>query len=135
MTTKSQPIPPTHPTVLPIMNELIQREPIFHRLEFGTTRADLEKMTDEQFWEVGASGQHYSREYVIETLLERYKNPQPDIWETKDFSCREIAPNNYLLTYTLIQDNTRITRRVTLWRRYESSWKIIYHQGTLVQSG
>ena len=126
-------VPPTNPTLLPIMNELIQREPIFHRLEFGTSRADLEKMTDESFWEVGASGQHYSREYVIDTLLERYKNPKPDIWKTSDFHCYEIAPNNYLLTYILIQDNLRVTRRATLWRRYGKNWKIVYHQGTILQ--
>ncbi|MHC5761500.1 hypothetical protein [Nostoc sp.] len=38
------------------MNELIQREPIFHRPELGTTRADFEQMTESTFWEVGASG-------------------------------------------------------------------------------
>ena len=38
-----------------ILNELIKREPIFHRPEFGATRKDYEKMTEETFWEVGAS--------------------------------------------------------------------------------
>ena len=47
-----------------VMTELIQREPIFHRPEFGTTRADFEKMMAEDFWEVGASGQIYSRAFV-----------------------------------------------------------------------
>lgn len=127
-------IPPTNPTLIAVMEELIEREPIFHRLEFGTSRSDLENMTDDEFWEVGASGQIYNREYVIETLLERYKNPSVDIWETKDFHCIEVAPDNYLLTYTLIQNNERVTRRATLWQKCNDSWKIIYHQGTIVQS-
>lgn len=39
--------------LIPIMKELIKREPIFHRLEFGTSRAALETMTHDEFWEVG----------------------------------------------------------------------------------
>ncbi len=55
-------------------------------------------MTDNAFWEVGASGRRYSRQYVIDTVVERYKTPHEDIWETIDFHCREIGQNNYLLT-------------------------------------
>ncbi len=126
-------IPPTNQKLLGIMEELIKREPIFHRPEFGMSRADFENMTDNDFWEVGASGSIYNREYVIETLVERYRNPGEDIWETKDFHCFEIAPDNYLLAYTLIQNRQRVTRRATLWRRCNDGWKILYHQGTIVQ--
>jgi hypothetical protein len=122
----------TEPRLLDVLNELKQREPIFHRPEFGTTRLDFEEMTEADFWEVGASGRRYSREYVLNTLEERYKNPTEDVWETKDFCCREIAPDNYLLTYTLIQGE-RVTRRSTIWRHSNQDWKIVYHQGTNVQ--
>ncbi|MHB1245422.1 MAG: hypothetical protein ACYCZH_03215 [Sulfuriferula sp.] len=44
----------TDPKLLDVLKELIQREPIFHRPEFGTTRLDFEKMTEAAFWEVGA---------------------------------------------------------------------------------
>jgi hypothetical protein len=109
----------------------MRREPIFHRPEFGTTRRDFENMTDPDFWEVGASGRRYSREYVLDTLEKRYANPIKEPWEAKDFHCMAIAPENYLLTYTLIQGE-RITRRSTIWRNSELGWKIIYHQGTVV---
>jgi hypothetical protein len=122
----------TEPRLLDVLNELKQREPIFHRPEFGTTRLDFEEMTEADFWEVGASGRRYSREYVLNTLEERYKNPTEDVWETKDFCCREIAADNYLLTYTLIQGE-RVTRRSTIWRHSNQDWKIVYHQGTNVQ--
>ena len=123
----------TDPTLMPVLNELMAREPIFHRAELGTTRQDFEDMMDPDFWEVGASGCRYSREYVLDTLEQRYANPTSDLWETKDFYCVAIAPNNYLLTYTLIQ-GARITRRSTLWRSSVLGWKIIYHQGTVVAS-
>ena len=89
-------------------------------------------MTDQEFWEVGASGRRYSRAYVLGTLEERYAEPIEDQWETRDFFCQEIAPNNYLLTYTLLQ-GTRVTRRATLWRRTAEGWRIVYHQGTIVE--
>ena len=120
---------PQHPDVL---KELILREPIFHRPEFGTSRHDFEKMTEPTFWEVGASGRRYSCEYVLDILEKRFQKPVEETWKTEGFHCLEIARDNYLLTYTLIQGE-RITRRATIWRRSGSAWKIVYHQGTVVE--
>jgi hypothetical protein len=161
---KLEPILVTEPRLIPILEELKKREPIFHLAEYGTSRADFENMTDPAFWEVGASGRRYSREYVIDRLVERHSTPHIDICETRDFHCLEIAPDNYLLTYTLIErvmtarilrrfehrersiikpaerragimvlDAARVTRRATLWRRSAHTWKIVYHQGTVVE--
>jgi hypothetical protein len=123
----------TDPRNLEVLQELMRREPIFHRPEFGTTRRDFEDMTEPDFWEVGASGRRYSRAYVLDTLEKRYENPVEDVWEAKDFHCLEIARDNYLVTYTLFQ-GARMTRRATLWRRSAAGWKIVYHQGTMVEA-
>lgn len=131
MESKVEPHLATETKLLPILEELRRHEPIFHRPELGTTRADFEAMTEPDFWETGASGRRYSREYVLDVLEERYRQPTEDDWETRDFHCREIAADNYLLTYTL-QQGQRITRRATLWRRTAQGWKIVYHQGTPV---
>ena len=121
----------TEPRLLGVLEELKAREPIFHRPEWGTTRADFERMTEASFWEVGASGRRYSREYVLDELERRYANPSADVWQTRDFHCLEIAADNYLLTYTLLQ-GARVTRRASVWRRTAEGWKIVYHQGTIV---
>jgi hypothetical protein len=52
---------------------------------------------------------------------------------TSDFDCRELGPDTYALTYTL-QQGKRLARRLTLWRRAPEGWKILYHQGTAVES-
>ena len=122
----------TSPQLLEVLEELKLREPIFHHPEFGTTRADYENMMDSEFWEVGASGRRYSREFVLDTLANRAPDPDESKWLTRDFQCREIAADNYLITYTLAQ-GARITRRATLWRRAAAGWKILYHQGTIVE--
>ena len=116
-----------------VLNELSCREPIFHRPELGTVRADFERMTADDFWEVGASGRRYSRQFVLDELERRYSAPHEDVWETSDFQCRQLGSDVYLLTYTLLQDKTRLTRRSTIWQRTSGEWKILYHQGTLVQ--
>lgn len=117
-----------------VLAELAEREPIFHRPEFGVSRRDFENMTDPEFREVGASGRHYSREYVIDTLVARHSAPHDDVWETSGFHCVALAPDIYLLTYTLMQDRTRMTRRATIWRKSPDGWKIVYHQGTVVEA-
>jgi hypothetical protein len=123
-------------TLHEIKLELIAREPIFHHPnKFGTTRHDILDLMCGEFWEVGASGKVYTKEEVIETLLERYADSNyQDIWEAKDFEIIEIAPNNYLIAYVLIQDKTRVTRRSTIWRYEDEKFKIVYHQGTIVNS-
>jgi hypothetical protein len=123
----------TAPELEPILRELQRREPIFHHPEFGTTRRDYEAMTHPDFWEVGASGRRYSREFVLDTLESRLPDPDEDKWMTSDFLCREIAADNYLVTYTLAQGQ-RVTRRATLWRLTATGWQALYHQGTIVDA-
>jgi hypothetical protein len=123
----------TTPELQDVLAELTCREPIFHRPEFGTSRADFERMTVEDFWETGASGRRYSRESVLDELERRFAAPHADVWETREFQCRRLGEDTYLLTYTLLQDKVRLTRRATIWQRTAEGWKIVYHQGTVVQ--
>ena len=116
---------------LAVLEELRRREPVFHHPEFGTARADFERMTDAAFWEVGASGRRYSRAYVLDVLEQRGREPPSDSWEAYDFHCAEIAAGNYLMTYTL-RHGGRLTRRSSIWRRVGADWKILFHQGTVV---
>lgn len=125
--------PATAPELKDILAELSAREPIFHRPKFGTERADFERMTAEDFWETGASGRIYSRQFVLGVLEKRFSVPHEDVWETGGFACRRLAPDVYALTYTLLQDRTRLTRRCTIWQKTDGGWKAVYHQGTIVQ--
>jgi hypothetical protein len=133
MIAKMEPTLTTDPALADILADLSSREPIFHRPELGVTRADFERMTADDFWETGASGRRNSRAYVLDELEKRHAVPQTDIWETTDFHCRRLADDIYLLTYTLLQDGVRRTRRATVWKHTPEGWKIVYHQGTIVQ--
>jgi len=129
-----EPVLLTHSSLAAVLEELKAREPIFHHPEFGTTRADFDSMMHQEFWEIGASGLRYSRAFVLDELEKRHREPVEDIWETGDFHCRQLASDVFLLTYTLLQNHVRKTRRSTLWQRTPSGWQILFHQGTVVQN-
>ncbi|MEO6799112.1 MAG: DUF4440 domain-containing protein [Rhodanobacter sp.] len=131
MSRPAEPDLTTPSELLPVLEALRRREPIFHRPEFGRTRADFECMVVPDFWEIGASGQRYSRAHVLDVMERRAPDPAEDTWKTQDFHCRELGPDTYLLTYTLEQGE-RMSRRSTIWRRSGDEWVIVFHQGTLV---
>ncbi len=128
-----EPLPETAPELKDVQAELAALEPIFHHPELGTSRADFEGMMSEDFWETGASGRRYARSFVLDVLEERSTTPREDAWEVRDFYCRRLGPDTYLLTYTLLQNHQRLTRRATIWQSTAEGWKAVYHQGTIVQ--
>jgi hypothetical protein len=136
MTSDTEPDLTTDPALAEVLQELICREPIFHRPEWGTTRSDFERITAPDFWEVGASGRRYSRTYVLDELEKRYQvegeNPARDSLKASGFHCRWLAGDVYLLTYMLLQGR-RKTQRATIWQYTPDGWKIVFHQGTVVQ--
>src|ERR1700744_5014180 len=60
--------PETDPELLPILDELAPQEPIFHRTEFASTLADFDRLMVADFWEFGASGRRYGREFILQKL-------------------------------------------------------------------
>jgi hypothetical protein len=126
--------PATDPELLPILDELAPREPIFHRPEFASNLIAYGRMMADDFWEFGASGRRYDRDFILEMLA---KTPPMDAtiagWLTSDFHCRRLAADTYLLTYTLDQGG-RLTRRSTIWRSTTEGWQILFHQGTVIQA-
>jgi hypothetical protein len=58
--------------LLRILEELRRREPIFHTPEFGATLAEYKRVLAPHYWEVGASGRCYRREFILRTLSEKH---------------------------------------------------------------
>ena len=125
---------PVESSLLPVLDELRSLEPIFHNKKFGSSTADFIRMTAPEFWEVGASGRRYSREYILEEFS---RHPAVDAeeagWTSSEFGLRRLGPDTFLLTYNLDQAG-RPTRRATIWQRTNAGWQVLYHQGTVVAS-
>jgi hypothetical protein len=128
----------TDPALAPILDELRPLEPIFHTPDFGLEPADFERRTAPDYWEVGASGRRYSRDFILQTLADSPPaNAATLRWRTTGHALRQLGTTpgaeTYLLTYSLRQSD-RLTRRSTLWQRTPTGWQILFHQGTLVSA-
>ena len=123
----------TNQQIEAIKLELLNLEPLFHHQELGTSKEIFESMITDDYWEVGASGKVYTKEFIIKTLVERYSKPYFEEIEIKNFYCQEIENDSFFVTYELIQNKTRYTRRLTIWKKIEGSWKALYHQGTIIK--
>ena len=120
------------PLLAPVLQELRQLEPLIYAANDGKTRAHFEALLAPNFWEVGASGKRYSRAFVLGVLEERQRLPREEPWQAIGHHVQAVAPELYLLTYTLLQA-TRASRRATLWRcAAPDRWQMVYHQGTVV---
>ncbi|MFB9782726.1 hypothetical protein [Rhodococcus baikonurensis] len=87
----------------PILDELMEFEPLFHRTRVALSRDEFDAVVDPGFREIGPT-------------LSR------------------IAPDSYLVTYRLAQAH-RVTERSSIWRFTENRWSVLFHQGTVVESG
>jgi hypothetical protein len=124
----------TDPALLPILDELRPLEPIFHTPEFGLEPADFDRRTAPDYWEVGASGRRYSREFILQMLADAPPvNAATARWRASGHALRQLGPDTYLLTYSLRQGE-RLTRRSTIWERTPQGWRVLFHQGTIVSS-
>jgi hypothetical protein len=128
----SEPERITPPELKPILEELARLEPEFHQPLKGTPRAALAAQTVEDFWEIGASGRRYNRRHVLDSLEERAAKERGRVWDYTDLHLRELAPDVYLMTFTLVQDAGRKTQRSSIWRRSPEGWQMVFHQGTVV---
>lgn len=113
--------------------ELRELEPIFHTAAYGPGRQHAERFVDESFWEVGGSGNAYTRDVVLQAVEERLVKGEPECIPLEDFRCRELSAGVFLVTYVLHQPD-RPTRRSTLWRSTPDGWKMLYHQGTPINA-
>jgi hypothetical protein len=124
----------TDPTLNAILDELRQLEPIFHTPDFGLELADADRRMAPDYWEVGASGRRYSRDFILQSFADSPPvNATTARWRASGHALRQLGPDTYLLTYSLRQQD-RLTRRSTLWQRTPEGWQILFHQGTVVTS-
>ena len=124
----------TDPALTPILEQLRPLEPIFHTPDFGLEPADSARRTAPDYWEVGASGRRYSRDFILQTFAD---NPPANAatlrWRASGLALRQLCPDTLLLMLQPPPED-RLTRRSTLWQRTPTGWQILYHQGTIVSA-
>ena len=119
------------PALAPLLDELRTLENLFHAAYPDATPEAFDRLVPPDFWETGATGRRYSRDFARQVLVGRHGRPDPATWLADDHHLQAAGPGVYLLTYRLQQPG-RGTRRLTVWRRDGLQWQAVYHQGTVV---
>lgn len=91
-------------------------------------RADrdrLDRLLAEDFAEIGASGQVWTRDEVIAAVTGESGGPI----EVSDAAARRVTDDLVLVTWTSRRDG-RAARRTSLWRHRDGEWELAHHQGT-----
>ncbi|MDP8997763.1 MAG: nuclear transport factor 2 family protein [Pseudomonadota bacterium] len=96
----------------------------------------LDELLDEDFSEIGQSGELYNKQEIIEALLREQQLGPVLSRQVKDLHSRELSEDLILLTYFCeVHDlsasiKLRMSRRSSIWRKSGDSWKLLFHQGT-----
>jgi len=99
----------------------------------SVTRRDareVDRLLDEDFEEIGASGRLWSRSEMIHALAAERRGDDDVIRDTEMRAC-VLGPELILLTYVSDRDGRR-ARRSSLWRRTATGWRLRHHQGTVL---
>ncbi|MGP4050722.1 nuclear transport factor 2 family protein [Streptomyces sp. 2A115] len=81
-----------------------------------------------EFHEFGASGRHWDRESIIESLSATTE-PGARPSTTSHMKGVRLAPDLVHLTFDT-ENNGRHAHRSSLWRRTGEGWLLYFHQGT-----
>ncbi|MBH1552857.1 nuclear transport factor 2 family protein [Stenotrophomonas maltophilia] len=109
-------------------------EALERALHAPPVRADRERLAallDEDFSEIGSSGQCYGRAAALaEISLERTQV----LIESEQFAVRLLADGlaqvRYRSRYHVDGQAQRWVLRSSLWRRHGQRWRMLFHQGT-----
>ncbi|TGW22419.1 DUF4440 domain-containing protein [Stenotrophomonas maltophilia] len=111
--------------------ELEALERALHAPSVRAGREQLVALLDEDFSEIGSSGQCYDRAAALmEIPLERSKV----LIESDQYAVRLLAEGlaqvRYRSRHHLDGQPQRWVLRSSLWRRHGEGWRMVFHQGT-----
>ncbi|MBY4129443.1 DUF4440 domain-containing protein [Rhodococcus fascians] len=93
--------------------------------ECRRNRGRLVSLLADDFVEVGASGAVWDKASILD-LLGREDSVEIEVLE---LSGRTITTDCIVAQWTSLRQGVR-ARRTSLWRRIESGWELVHHQGT-----
>lgn len=120
----------TPSALAPTLDTLAQLERLYHAAHPEATLEHFDRLVAPGFWEIGASGRNYSRAFARSVLAARDGIPAPERWQDGDHALTPVAPDVFLLAYTL-REPGRTTRRTALWQQSAGLWQVLFHQGTV----
>ena len=115
------------------MKSLIEKEIDLHQFETRTNRDKVQKLLHPNFREIGVTGLNFNLSTILK-LLEQEINDGNSI-HSQDYECVKLSDDLYQLFYKSVSINSygkpeSYAKRTSIWKHSETSWRMIYHQGT-----
>ena len=122
-------------TGLSIEDQIKQLETSLLQPAVRGLESNLANLIADDFVEFGGSGRTYNKRDVIAVL----SNAQERLMELRDFQVRMLADDVVLTTFLLDEYDHRTQQgssslRSSIWKLSGGKWKIVFHQGTPVDS-
>lgn len=116
-----------------LLKTLVELEEKLFTQQVRKSRDKLSELIHDDFEEVGASGQILDKADVMAWLS---KETAYEIYAS-DFVARSLSQDIALLKYktkTIKENNeVRYAARSSIWKHENETWKILYHQATLLK--
>ena len=99
----------------------------------------IDELLGEAFEEIGSNGQVSSRQDVVVWLLNKDSDQK---WLLQDFRIKLLSNDMVVAIYHAVKveqaeqalETYRGSIRSSIWQRYGSQWKMVFHQATKQQS-
>lgn len=96
--------------------------------EVRKSKKALDSLIAEEFLEIGASGNVYNKDDILNAL----PNEETNTYSMSNFDVISLSEGLILATYTL-SEKYRQTKRSSIWKSSNRKWELIFHQGTVIQ--
>ena len=121
-----------------LLDEIRSLEESLYRKGLRRSRAEAEKLLTEDFFEFESSGRTYHREDMISLLVQEGADEPREALSFDNYSLSPISANAVLLTYRTCRKRPDGLKghvlRSSIWKRSESGWKMMFHQGTKAEA-
>ena len=102
--------------------------------EIRKSAEKISELLSDDFIEFCSSGNiyHYNKGDVFDNDSNSFEIK----WEIKEFTIRQLSNDCILATYKVIKhselnESKKYSLRSSLWKLFNGTWKMIFHQGTL----
>jgi hypothetical protein len=117
-----------------IAKHILQLENSLLKSEIRKSPQKIAGLLVHDFIEFTCSGVEYS--YRNGDVFQEQNDNSNIEWEIVDFKIRELTKDCILAMYKVVKHNEldvskKYSLRSSIWKCYDSKWKIVFHQGTV----
>ncbi len=119
------------------MEQLRKLEIELHQFDIRTSHSRLNHLIHSSFFEIGYSGNIYSKKDIIDLLLKE-DEPTHTVW-SQDYQFLELSKNIVQVMYKEASLDaqgilSRHSIRTSIWQKELGRWQVRFHQATPVTS-